>query len=368
MRDARGRDQGARGRARARSRPSATSSPRRSPTSRTPTPPTATPRRTRSSCARSASGPSFDFEVRDHLELGLEHGLDRDGEGGARRRARGSPTCSATWCMVELALIRFAVETGARRGLRAGRAAGARPRGAAVRDRLLPRRARDDLRGPSATSSSWSAPRRSRSPRCTPTRSSTPASCRAATRASRPASGARPAPPARTPAGSSASTSSTRSRCSRSSSPTSRAPSTSGCWRSRSGSCGALEIPYRVVDIAVGDLGAPAARKFDCEAWIPSQERYRELTSCSNTTDYQARRLGRRYRPEAEAPPAGRAHAERHRGRRRPDADRADRERPAGRRLGRACRRPWSTPAPRRRSAERRRGNAESRRRPASRV
>ena len=53
----------------------------------------------------------------------------------------------------------------------------------------------------------------------------------------------------------------------------------------------ALELPYRVVDIAVGDLGAPAARKFDCEVWIPSQERYRELTSCSNTTDYQARRL-----------------------------------------------------------------------------
>ncbi len=46
----------------------------------------------------------------------------------------------------------------------------------------------------------------------------------------------------------------------------------------------ALEIPYRVVDIAAGDLGAAAARKFDCEAWIPSQERYRELTSCSNTT------------------------------------------------------------------------------------
>ena len=59
----------------------------------------------------------------------------------------------------------------------------------------------------------------------------------------------------------------------------------------------ALEIPYRVVDIAVGDLGAPAARKFDCEAWIPSQGRYREVTSCSNTTDYQARRLSSRYRP-----------------------------------------------------------------------
>ncbi len=57
-----------------------------------------------------------------------------------------------------------------------------------------------------------------------------------------------------------------------------------------------LEIPYRVVDIPVGDLGAPAARKFDCEAWIPSQERYRELTSTSNTTDYQARRMNCRYR------------------------------------------------------------------------
>jgi seryl-tRNA synthetase len=65
----------------------------------------------------------------------------------------------------------------------------------------------------------------------------------------------------------------------------------------------ALELPYRVVEIAVGDLGAPAARKFDCEAWIPSQGRYRELTSCSNTTDYQARRLGARYRPEADAAP-----------------------------------------------------------------
>jgi seryl-tRNA synthetase len=65
----------------------------------------------------------------------------------------------------------------------------------------------------------------------------------------------------------------------------------------------ALELPYRVVDIPVGDLGAPAARKFDCEAWIPSQDRYRELTSCSNTTDYQARRLAARFRPAAEAPP-----------------------------------------------------------------
>jgi seryl-tRNA synthetase len=60
----------------------------------------------------------------------------------------------------------------------------------------------------------------------------------------------------------------------------------------------ALEIPYRVVDIAVAELGASAARKFDCEAWLPSQGRFRELTSCSNTTDFQARRLEIRMRPE----------------------------------------------------------------------
>ena len=69
------------------------------------------------------------------------------------------------------------------------------------------------------------------------------------------------------------------------------------------GILGELDIPYRVVDIAVGDLGAPAARKFDCEAWIPSQERFREVTSCSNTTDYQARRLSSRYRAAQGEPP-----------------------------------------------------------------
>src|SRR5438105_14413361 len=58
----------------------------------------------------------------------------------------------------------------------------------------------------------------------------------------------------------------------------------------------ALGVPYRVVNVAAGDLGAPAAKKYDCEGWFPSQERYRELTSCSNTSDFQARRLGIRYR------------------------------------------------------------------------
>lgn len=60
-----------------------------------------------------------------------------------------------------------------------------------------------------------------------------------------------------------------------------------------------LELPYRVIDVATGDLGASAVRKFDCEAWFPSQGRYRELTSASNCTTFQARRLGVRTRDSA---------------------------------------------------------------------
>ena len=66
---------------------------------------------------------------------------------------------------------------------------------------------------------------------------------------------------------------------------------------------GALEIPYRVVNIAAHDLGNSAAKKYDLEAWLPGQERYRELTSCSNTTAYQARRLEVRYRSAEGASP-----------------------------------------------------------------
>ena len=59
-----------------------------------------------------------------------------------------------------------------------------------------------------------------------------------------------------------------------------------------------VEVPYRIIDTAAGDLGASAARKFDCEAWVPTQGRYRELTSTSNCTEYQARRLNIRERME----------------------------------------------------------------------
>jgi seryl-tRNA synthetase len=64
----------------------------------------------------------------------------------------------------------------------------------------------------------------------------------------------------------------------------------------------ALEIPYRVVNIAVHELGPSAVRKYDCEAWMPGQERYREVTSASNTTDFQARRLDVRFRKPGGKP------------------------------------------------------------------
>jgi len=64
----------------------------------------------------------------------------------------------------------------------------------------------------------------------------------------------------------------------------------------------ALEVPYQVVDIAAGDLGSSAVRKYDCEAWFPSQSAYRELTSTSNCTTFQARRLNIRYRDEGGRP------------------------------------------------------------------
>lgn len=65
---------------------------------------------------------------------------------------------------------------------------------------------------------------------------------------------------------------------------------------------GLIEVPYRVIDVAAGDLGSSAARKFDCEAWVPTQGAYRELTSTSNCTTFQARRLAIRYRDAGGKP------------------------------------------------------------------
>ncbi len=66
-----------------------------------------------------------------------------------------------------------------------------------------------------------------------------------------------------------------------------------------------LELPYRVVNVCTGDIGTVAAKKYDIEAWMPAQNGYREVVSCSNCTDYQARRLGIRYREKEGAPPKG---------------------------------------------------------------
>ena len=164
-----------------------------------------------------------------------------------------------------------------------------------------------------------------------------------ATPASPRTSGARRAPTARTRAASSGCTSSTRSRCSRY-----VAPADSGAEHERilaieERIIGGLGLPYRVVNIAAGDLGAPAAKKFDIEVWLPSEGTYREVTSCSN----YLRLLG----PPAPDPGAGRArhraraHAERHRVRDQPDARVPLRALPAGRRLLRRPRRPRS-PSP----------------------
>ena len=65
----------------------------------------------------------------------------------------------------------------------------------------------------------------------------------------------------------------------------------------------AMEVPFRVIDVASGDLGSSAIRKFDCEAWIPTQNAYREVTSTSNCTEFQARRLNIRYRDESGTKP-----------------------------------------------------------------
>jgi len=69
-----------------------------------------------------------------------------------------------------------------------------------------------------------------------------------------------------------------------------------------------LELPYRVVNVCTGDIGTVAAKKYDIEAWMPAQNGYREVVSCSNCTDYQARRLGIRYREKEGAAPKGFVH------------------------------------------------------------
>ena len=247
--------------------------------SRAPTPPTRT--RSCATVGEPRGGPAL-----DHLELA---GPMIDMEAAARLSGARFAYLKGDLVMLELALVRWALERRARARLRAGDPARARARAGALRDRLparhraadLPPRRRRALPDRHLGGRARLAARR-RDPRGGER-------CRAATPASRRASAARPGRPGATRAASSACTSSTRSRCSRSRRPTQSAAEHERILAIEESLLRELEIPYRVVNIAVGDLGASAAKKYDCEAWLPSQERYRELTSCSNTTDYQAR-------------------------------------------------------------------------------
>ena len=107
-----------------------------------------------------------------------------------------------------------------------------------------------------------------------------------------------------------------------------------------------LELPYRTMLLCTGDMGFASAKTYDIEVWLPSQKTYREISSCSNTEAFQARRANIKFRPRGHRQGGVRAHAERLRPRRRPHADRDPRELPAGGRhrswFRRRCARTWA--------------------------
>jgi seryl-tRNA synthetase len=111
----------------------------------------------------------------------------------------------------------------------------------------------------------------------------------------------------------------------------------------------ALGLPYRTVVLCTGDMGFGARRTHDIEVWLPGQGTYREISSCSTTGDFQARRMNARFRPGARGAARIRAHAERLGPRGRPHADRGHRERSGGGRLGQPAR--GARPLSRRRPA-----------------
>src|SRR5213594_1356912 len=131
-----------------------------------------------------------------------------------------------------------------------------------------------------------------------PMRSWTVGSFLSDTQASVPVSGKRQEPTAGTPKGSFGSTSSRRL----SSSSTQLQKSLGTCTKSWCGTWQSFGIPYRIVNVCTGDMGTVAAKKYDLEAWLPGQGKYREMASCSNCTSYQAVRSKIRYREKPNEP------------------------------------------------------------------
>ena len=271
------------------------------------------------------------FAVRDHLELGETLGAI-DMERGAKVSGARFYFLTGVGARLELAAAQRGHGPGDRGRLRpddhpdagqAGDHGGHRlPRRA--RRRGLPPRGRRPLPGRHLGGRARRA--------TTPTRSSTCPAGPAATPAGRRASAGRPARTARTPAASSACTSSTRSRCSSTRRSEDAEAEHERLLALEEEMLALVELPYRVIDIAAGDLGSSAARKFDCEAWVPTQDRYRELTSTSNCTTFQAA-APRRPGADGVGRDADRGDAERHAGHH--PLDRRDPgEPPAGRRLG----------------------------------
>ena len=266
-------------------------------------------------------------EPREHTEVGR---FDME------RAARMSGARFGYWigdtALLALALYRLALDQLAAEGLHRRAAARARARGGADRHRLLPHRRVERLRARRRTASTSPARPRSRSPACMRARSSRPTSCRSATSGFSPCFRREAGAAGATRAGCSASTSSTRSSSSRSRGPRTRGTSTSCCSQHEELRAGARAALPRRRPRRRRHRRA-AAKTYDVEIWFPCQERYRETASISNTTDFQARRLGIRYRGERGLEPV---HTLNGTAGRRPDGARDPGELP-GRGAGRAA-------------------------------
>ena len=281
-------------------------------------------------CARSATPRTFDFEPRDHAELGELL--------GAIDIARGVKVSGSRFyflkgigARLELGLMNMALDRALAEGfmplitptlVRPEIMAGTGFLGAHADEVYYLER--DDLYLTGTSEVALAGLPRRRDPRPV-------ATVRCGTPAGRPATAARPARRARTtghhPRAPVQQARDVRLHAARGCRGRARAPA-----RLAGGDAAAPRARYRVIDTAAGDLGSSAARKFDVEAWVPTQDAYRELTSTSNCTTYQARRLDIRYRTESRQDRAGRD-AQRHA--RDDPLDRRDaRDAPAGRRFG----------------------------------